>query len=71
MIDSHEEFSMKYKKGEFCARVHCVNYPNMMIGKNAFCKRCMAYKFHDYIQKNFEPLKRKTDEKGKYLEPKI
>lgn len=58
-----EKDKTKYQKGEFCSFVHCTNYPNLLMGKKAACERCLAYKFHDYIQKNFKELKRKQPEK--------
>ncbi|MGM5482320.1 MAG: hypothetical protein ACQESF_02555 [Nanobdellota archaeon] len=54
---------VKYQKGEFCSHIRCVHYPNLMMDKKSACQRCLAYKFHDYIQKNFEPLIRKKPEK--------
>lgn len=48
-----------YEKGEFCSFVRCTHYPKLLMGDKAVCKRCLAYQFHDYIQKEFKPLKRK------------
>lgn len=49
----------EYQKGEFCAFIKCNQYSNLLMGRKGFCSRCPAYKFHQYIQENFEPLKRK------------
>jgi hypothetical protein len=48
-----------YQKGEFCSRNGCALFANLMMGKTSACKRCMAFKFHKYIEEHFEPLKRK------------
>lgn len=48
-----------YKKGEFCKYIGCMYIQNLLNGDKRYCINCGAYMFHDYIQQNFEPLKRK------------